>query len=120
MAKKVVHKTSKGSEKKDDSDTKLFAFLGVFLTVIGYIVVLVARKEDKYAMFYAKQGLVLFVAWVIAAVASWIVSWILIAGQIIGLVLNAIILAFWIIGIIYSLSGEEKDIPIIGEFAKKI
>ena len=31
-----------------------------------------------------------------------------------------LLLIFWIIGIVYSLSGEEKDIPIIGGFAKKI
>jgi len=113
-------KQSKKIIIKDNSDSKLFAFLGVFLTVIGYIIVMLARKDDKYAMYYAKQGLVLFIAWIIAAVASWIVGWIPVAGQIIGYVLNAVILAFWIIGIIYSLSDKEKEIPIIGEFARKI
>jgi uncharacterized membrane protein len=116
MAKKQIHKTS----KKDHSDSKLFALLGVLLTIVGYIVVMVARKDDKYAVFYAKQGLVLFIAWVIAAIASWIVGWIPVSGGIIGWILNAIILAFWIVGIIYSISGEEKEIPIIGEFARKI
>ena len=116
MSKKPVQKTA----KKDDSDSKLFAFLGVLLTVIGYIIVVIARKNDKYAMYYAKQGLVLFIAWIIAAVAGWIVGWIPIAGNIMTWVLNVIMLALWIIGIIYSLSGEEKEIPIIGQFARKI
>jgi uncharacterized membrane protein len=92
----------------------------VFLTIIGYVLITLARKDDKYAMYYAKQGLVLFVAWIAAAVASWIVGWIPIAGNIINLVLNAIVLALWIVGIIYSLSGKEKEIPIIGSFARKI
>ena len=73
MAKKTVQKTAK-VKVKDDSDSKLFAFLGVLLTVIGYIIVMVARKEDKYAMYYAKQGLILFIAWVIVAIARWIIG----------------------------------------------
>jgi uncharacterized membrane protein len=112
--------TKKISAKKDDSDSKLFAFLGVFLTIVGYIVVMVTRKDDKYAMYYAKQGLVLFIAWVIVAVAGWIIGWIPVAGHLMGWVLNAFILALWIIGIVFSLSGDEKEIPLIGEFARKI
>jgi uncharacterized membrane protein len=103
---------------KDDS--KLFAFLGVLLTVIGYFIVYFTRKKDKYAMYYAKQGLVLFIAWVIVAVAGWIVGWVPVAGGIIRTVLWAFTLALWVIGIIYSLSGKEKEIPIIGPFAKQI
>jgi uncharacterized membrane protein len=116
MANKTVHKTT----TKDNTDSKLFAFLGVLLTVIGYIIVVLARKNDKYAMYYAKQGLVLFIAWVVVAVASWAVGWIPVAGDVASWVLNAIMLALWIIGIIYALSGKEKEIPIVGPFAKKI
>jgi uncharacterized membrane protein len=101
-------------------DSKLFAFLGVFLTVIGFIIVYFGKKKDKYAMYYAKQGLVLFIAWIVCAVAGWMVGWMPIVGGIIEGVLMAIMVVLWIIGIIYSLSGKEKEIPIIGPFAKKI
>ncbi len=116
MSNKTVHKT----KSNDETESKLFAFLGVLLTVIGYIIVILARKNDKYAMYYAKQGLVLFIAWIIAAVASWAIGWIPVVGNIASWVLNAIMLALWIIGIVYALSGKEKEIPIIGPFAKKI
>jgi uncharacterized membrane protein len=118
MAKKAANKTK--PVKKDDSESKLFALLGILLTIIGYIIVYFTRKEDKYAMYYAKQGLVLFIAWIIVAVAALMVGWILIVGSIIATVLYAVTFALWIVGIIYSLSGEEKEIPIIGVFAKKI
>jgi uncharacterized membrane protein len=119
MAKKPIQKKAKAVEK-DNSDSKLFAFLGIFLTVIGYIIVMLARKEDKYAMYYAKQGLVLFIVCIIIGIAGAIVGWIPLIGSIIKLVLNAVTFALWIVGIIYSLSGEEKEVPIIGVFAKKI
>ena len=117
MAKKHDNKIGL---KNDDSDSKLFAFLGVFLTVIGYIIVMLTRKDDKYALYYAKQGLVLFIAWVIVCIASWLFLWVPVIGNIISIVLWAVTLALWVIGIIYALSGKEKEIPLIGQFAEKI
>jgi uncharacterized membrane protein len=68
-------------------------------------------------MFYAKQGLVLFIAYIIIAVAGMIplIGWFIIMP--LGMLL---MLVLWIIGIVYALSGEEKYIPIIGKFADKI
>jgi len=35
-------------------------------------------------------------------------------------VLGIGLLVLWIIGIIYSFSGQKKDIPLIGELARKL
>ena len=105
---------------KEVEDGKAFAFLGIFLTVIGFVIVLLAKKENKYAMHYAKQGLVLFIAYVIVAIGGMILAIIPVVGWIILTVLWVGIAVLWIMGLIYSLSGEEKDIPLIGDFAKKI
>jgi uncharacterized membrane protein len=105
---------------KDDSDSKLFAFLGVFLTWLGFIIVLLAKKDDKYAMYYGKQGLVLGITWI----AAWIVGMILVFIPILGWAIMVLLwlglLVLWIIGIVYSISGKEKEIPIIGRFAHMI
>ncbi|MFA6461266.1 MAG: DUF4870 domain-containing protein [Candidatus Woesearchaeota archaeon] len=106
--------------KQKSQEDKGFAFLGIFLTVIGFLLVLLLKKQDKYAMYYAKQGLVLFIGFVLVNIASWFVSWIPIIGNIITAVLWAGMIILWILGLVYSLSGEEKEIPIIGEFADKI
>lgn len=105
---------------KKDKDTKLFAFLGVLFTVIGFIVVYATRKDDKYAMYYGKQGLVLFIAWVIVSVVGWIIGWVPVIGWLIMALLWLGMVLLWIFGMISSLSGEMKPIPIIGEFADKI
>jgi uncharacterized membrane protein len=88
--------------------------------VIGFIIVIATKKDDKYAMYYGKQGLVLFIAWIIL----WIITLILIFIPVIGWIINTLLwialLILWIFGIIYSLSGEEKPIPIIGSFAKML
>lgn len=107
-------------QSKEIEEGKVFAFLGIFLTIVGFLVVILAKKDNKYAMFYAKQGLVLFIAYVIAIIANMILSMIPFVGWLIMLVLWIGLLVLWILGIVYSLSGEMKDIPLIGEFAKKI
>jgi uncharacterized membrane protein len=110
---------AKKQMKKED-EKKLYAFLGIFLTVIGFIIALVAKKDDKYVMFYAKQGLVLFFGWIIAGFAT-IVFWIVpLIGNFISSLIYLLVFVLWIIGIIYSLSGEMKNIPMVGDIAEKI
>ncbi len=101
--------------KKED-DRKLFAFLAVFLTVIGFIIALAVKKNDKYVMFYGKQGLILF----IASVVIWIIALVPILGWILASVAWIGWIVLWVIGIVYSLSGDMKEIPIIGKYARKI
>lgn len=110
MAKKHAKASSKEVE-----EGKVWAFLGVFLGIIGFVIVLLAKKDNKYAMFYAKQGLVLTIAYVIAMVVMIIP----ILGWIVGMIAYVVLLVLWIIGWVYALSGEEKRIPIIGQFADK-
>lgn len=106
----------KGSEK---GDRKLFAFLGVFLTVIGYIIALATKKDDDYVMFYAKQGLVLFIAWIIIWAVSFIFWFIPFIGWVVMALLYLAMVLLWVVGMIYSVSGEKKYIPVIGKFADK-
>jgi len=112
MAKKAV--AAKPSSKEVD-DGKAFALIGVLLTIIGFVIVLLAKKDNKYAMFYAKQGLVLGIAWIIL----WVIAIIPVIGWIISILGWILMLILWIIGIVYSLSGQEKQIPIVGQFADK-
>ena len=99
------------TNKADDS--RVFAFLTTFLSIIGFIIALLVKKDNKYVMFYAKQSLVIFIAAVIAGIIGWILIWIPILGWIIKLALNIIIFVLWLISWINALSGEEKEVPII-------
>ena len=104
--------------KTDDS--KLFAFLGILLTLIGFIIVLATKKDDKYAMYYGKQGLILFIVGVIAGIVMLIVSWIPVFGLIIYWLLWLCLVLIWVVGMIYALSGEEKELPLIGKYADMV
>ncbi len=109
MVKKTVSK---------NDDSKLFAFLAVFFTVIGFLIAYIAKKDDKYVMFYAKQGLVLFLCSVVVGIFGFVAFSNMFLSMIYWLASIGLFI-LWIVGLVYSLSEEMKDIPIVGQFARK-
>src|SRR3989338_8941210 len=107
---------AKASKSSKESDSKLWAFLAVLLGVVGFILALLLKKDDKYVMHYAKQGLVLFIGWVIA----WGVGIVPFVGKFASVILFLILIVLWIITLVNSLSNEIKQTPLIGEFSDKI
>ena len=98
------------------SESKSWAFIAYLLSVIGFILIMLTRKQDHYAMYHAKQSLVLFFATLIAMVIGmvpilgWIISW----------MMSIIILILWILGMIHALNGKQIPLPLIGHFADAI
>lgn len=107
-------KASIGSKISHD-DSRSYAFLATLLSIVGFVIALLIRKDDEYVMYYAKQSLVIFVCFV----ASGVISIMPIIGPFIGWIFYAISVVFWIMSWIFALSGEEKKIPIVSEIAKK-
>ena len=117
MAKKV--KRGKEKTQRIESDSKLFAFLAVLLNILGFIIAILAKKDDKYVMFYAKQGLMLFIGAIVAKAVS-----ILLVFSIVGILFVPVVwiiyIVVYLIAIINSISGKEIDTPLIGKFARSI
>ena len=125
MAKKTLKKAHKNLKKiienKDKSDNKiLFAFLAAFLSIIGFIIALIAKRDDKYVMHYAKVSLVVFVVGVVGGAIGALFNWIPIIGSIIKFAISILILVIWVMSWLYALSGRIREIPIISDWAKKI
>lgn len=118
MPKKKEVRKEKPMSKKDDD--KLWAFLASFLTIVGFIITLIANKKSEYVKFYAKQGLVVFIASVIVGIIGAIVGWIPVLGWIIKAGLSIILLIVWIISWAHALSGEMKDTPLISQYSNRI
>ena len=117
MAKK---KKGRQTDEKDAfQDSKLRGFVASFLTIVGFVITLLAWKDDEYAMYYAKQGLMVFIVAVVAGIVSAMVGWIYVIGPIIQGVLWLIVFVLWLISWIYALSGDKKPIPLFGNIATK-
>ena len=103
--------------KKDDST--IYAFLATILSIIGFIIAIVVKKDDKYVMYYAKHSLVIFIIGCVGGILSRILSWIPIIGSIISFGIFIVVFLAWILSWIYALSGKQKTIPIITDWALK-
>ena len=71
-------------------------------------------------MYYAKQSLVLFIAAIIVNIASMILWIVPLIGWTLAGIAQLLVLLLWIISWIYALSGEMKEVPVIGSYARSI
>lgn len=108
------------SKTKKQDEKILFAFLATFLSIIGFIIAILTKRRDKYVMFYAKQGLVIFIIAVIVGFLRNILFWIPVIGPIIYYALGIIIFVIWVTSWIYALSGKQKNILFVSYWTKKI
>ena len=93
------------------SEQNLFAALS-YLTVLVFVPLL-TRKEDPYVNFHVRQGLVMLVALILAAIASvWI--------NVVGATLFLLLLIADIVALVMTLQGRRWRIPGIGHLAEKI
>ncbi|MFH1501338.1 MAG: DUF4870 domain-containing protein [archaeon] len=119
VKKATVKKPVKATTKSGD-DSKLFAWLATFLSIIGFVIALLAKKDNAYVMYYAKQSLVIFILAIIVGIVNSIIVWIPFLGWFIMVLLNLVVLVLWVISWVYALSGEMKEVPVIGQYGNKI
>ncbi len=100
-------------EEKKEKGKDLIAILS-YIGIL-FLVPLLASKDNAFAQFHAKQGLVLF----IAEIATSLVARIPFIGWFIGMTVWVIWLVLSIIGIINVVNGKQVSLPVIGKFAEK-
>ncbi len=120
MVKKT--KSVSHSSSKEVEEGKACAILSYFLIGVIWYFVDEKMKKNNFAKFHAKQGLVLFIAWfvyaIVVGILSMIVAFILWFLAPVIWLLWLVPWIFFIIGIINAAQGREKEMPLIGHFAK--
>ena len=107
------------------------AFLAYLLPIVGWLYVLLFRRKDEFALYHAKQSMMLTVTAVGAptvwALFAWIVSWLPLAGPIIAAAFFALVIliyiflaATWVIGMAYALQAKIEPVPVLGGWAERI
>ena len=99
-----------------NDDSKLFAFIATFFSIVGFFIALLLRRHDRYVMFYAKQSLMIFFVYLISAIAVGIPGF----GWIIGPIIYVVAMLLWVLSWFFAIKGEFHSIPIIGKFAKML
>lgn len=102
------------NEDKEVLDGKPYAILA-YLWILC-LVPLILKKDNKFALFHAKQGVILFIGELVIGFVGIIpiLGWmILFFGTIIFSLLS-------LIGIVNALLGKYWKMPVIGDIAEKI
>lgn len=91
------------------------------LAVIGYLgilclIPLLGKKDSAFCQFHGKQGLVLFVAWLIL----WACNIVPVLGQLVFFLGSVGLLVLVILGMVHTLNGEEWELPLLGKYAKQV
>ena len=104
----------------DIADNKVFAVLA-YLDIL-FLIPLFAAKDSPYARFHTNQGLVLWIATKVYAIAlsvvTTLIGWFPIIGWAIVAVLglaSVVFLVLAIIGIVNAVQGKAKELPLIGK-----
>ena len=95
-------------------ESKGWAFVGT-LPVLGFILVYLFNKNDKYAMYYGKHGLALGIVGAIIHIALLL----LIITIPLTFIWQIIVIVLWIISVMNAMSGKQKATPLVGKVAAK-
>ena len=90
--------------------------MAILAYIIFFIPLLTDAKKDPFVKYHVKQGLVIFIAWIIVYILSYIIPW---QFWIIDRLLNLAVFVLMIIGIIAASKGEEKPLPIVGKLGEQ-
>jgi uncharacterized membrane protein len=88
--------------------------MAVVAYIIFFIPLLTDAKNDPFVKYHVKQGLVLFIGYIIEV----FIGMIPVIGWIISPLLGIFLLVLFIIGIMNAINGKEKPLPVIGSFAQ--
>ena len=113
------------------TSSKLFAFLTYLLLIIGWAVVFLFRRDDKFAIYHTKQSVVLVIAAIVVplawAITGWVISWLPYIGYIIMVSFFALVIAIelcflfaWLVGMVYAWRGRVKPLPFVGSYAGRL
>jgi uncharacterized membrane protein len=93
-------------------DPKILAAIG-YLTLAGWLVAYVINSNNKeksdFALFHIRQSLGVGLLWI----ASYSLYWIL---PPIAWIVNVIVIILMVLGIIFSVQEQKKELPLIGKY----
>jgi len=90
--------------------------MAVIAYILFFIPLLTEAKKDPFVKYHVKQGLVLFIGWVVVAIIDSILPW---QFWMIGRLLDIGLFILMVLGIMNAVGGNQKPLPVIGKFAEK-
>jgi uncharacterized membrane protein len=92
-----------------------------YLTLVGWIVALLihSNKKTRLGAFHLRQALGIYLSFVLAGVANWVLLLVPFIGWLAIPVLWLGLVVLWVIGLIAAVNGQLKPVPLLGEHYQK-
>lgn len=103
-----------GYDAQDIEKNKAVACLSYIF--ILFLVPLLTEKGSKFAQFHAKQGMTLFIFWVVVDFALTLIPFL---GWMLLPIVNFLLIIVSVIALVKTLSGAAWEIPVVSDLAKK-
>jgi len=105
----------KSKKSNTVEDGKICAILAYLLLGIIWYFADDKMKKNDFAGFHVKQALILIIVSFVGSIAlgmTFVLAWLIPLYQL-------IVFVFVVMGIINAYNGQKKELPLIGQFAKK-
>ena len=90
--------------------------MAILAYILFFIPLLTEAKNDPFVKYHVKQGLLVFIAWIVVGIISAILPWFL---YWLDNLLSLCVVVLVILGITTAAKGEQKPLPIIGKFGEQ-
>lgn len=97
---------------KEGKTAAIIAYITIFGTLVAFI--MNSNKKNSFTSFHIRQMIGLFL---ISMINKYLIYDML--GSTIGWVVGAFLFVLWVIGFIGAIQGEEKQVPVVGEYFQK-
>lgn len=112
------------------TNSRIKAFLAYLFLAVGGIVVLLVSRKDRFAVFHARQSIILTIVAVLAPaiwlLCAYVATLIPTVGAVIAMASFTFVIAVylalivaWISGMVYALRAEWKQTPFFGGMASR-
>jgi uncharacterized membrane protein len=109
---------------------RLLAFVAYLLPIIGPLFILLFSRRNLFALYHAYQSLAIVAGAIVVPllwlIVSWAISWVPLAGAVVGVALFALVISTWvmvvitwIMGMINALQGNYRRLPVFGQWGEK-
>ena len=94
-------------------DTKTTSWVS-YLTFIGWLIAYLTGDKEG-AKFHLNQSLIINIGFFALALLNKVLILIPIIGWLAYIVADIFLIVVWVMGLIYAINQEEKEVPLIGQ-----
>ncbi|MEM1903995.1 MAG: hypothetical protein QXN05_03260 [Acidilobaceae archaeon] len=116
--------TAVSVSQKPSRDSIIFGFIAWFFGLLGavivFLILFLTKREDRYAKFWVVQAIAFTVVTIIATIVAAVLAVMPFLGKTLSLIVYLVLLALWLLGIYYSITGQQKRPPVVGLVSERL